>query len=135
MPAQIPAELLDLFQKPAFAHLATLMPDGTPHVTPVWVDYDGEHVLVNTPQGTRKDRNMQARPPVALSILDPDFPYRYLAVRGRVVASTEVGALEHIDKQAQRYTGSSYRGKPGPRRLHKIAVEWASSLGPPRKKG
>jgi PPOX class probable F420-dependent enzyme len=74
MSEPIPEEYTDLFEKRAFAHLATLLPHGTPHVTPVWVDYDGEHLLVNTPQGTRKDRNMQEQPHVALSIQDPENP-------------------------------------------------------------
>lgn len=130
MTKPIPADMLDLFEKRSFAHLATLMPDGTPHVTPVWVDHDGEHVLVNTPQGTRKDRNMRARPHVALSILDPDSPYRYLAVRGRVVASDAEGAWEHINRQSRRYTGEDYPGPEGPRHLHRIAVDWAYGGGP-----
>lgn len=129
MLVKIPTAMLDLFVKPAFAHIATLMPDGSPHVTPVWVDYNGEHLLVNTPQGTRKDRNMRARSQVALSIMDPDNPYRYLAVRGRVIESTEQDAFEHIKALAERYTGGVYRGRPGPRRVHKIAVDWIFSLG------
>jgi predicted pyridoxine 5'-phosphate oxidase superfamily flavin-nucleotide-binding protein len=75
----IPSSHADLFKKKAFAHLATLMPDGQPQVTPVWVDYDGHHVIINTAQGRQKDKN--------LSIIDPENPYRYLEVRGRVAAS------------------------------------------------
>ena len=63
--------------------LATLMPDGQPQVTPVWVDYDGRHVLINTAEGRQKDKNLQRDKRVALSILDPDNPYKYLEVRGR----------------------------------------------------
>jgi PPOX class probable F420-dependent enzyme len=124
---------MDLFEKRAFAHLDTLLPDRTPHVTPVWVDYDGEHLLVNTPQGNRKDRNKQERPHIALSIQDPENPYRYLAVRGRVVASTDEGAREHIEKLAQRYTGAKYQGPPGPRHLHKIAPERVFGLSRSRR--
>lgn len=101
----IPEKYKDLFQKKAFANLATVMPDGTPQVTPVWVDYDGTHVLVNSARGRRKDKNMERNPAVALSILDPDNPYRYLEVRGRVVDITEEGADEHIDKMAKKYMG------------------------------
>src|SRR5258708_7856034 len=98
MAGVIPENYLDLFDKKAFAHVATLMPDGTPQVTPVWVDYDGEHILINSARGRRKDKNMESNPAVALSIQDPDNPYRYLEVRGPVVEITEAGASAHIDK-------------------------------------
>lgn len=102
---RIPEKYLDLFQKRSFAHLATVMPDGTPQVTPVWVDYDGEYVLVNTAKGRQKARNVERDAKVALDILDPDNPYRWLAVRGQVAEVTEEGADDHIDKLAQRYKG------------------------------
>ena len=105
MTAIIPPELADLFQKKALAHLATVMPDGTPQVTPVWVDYDGRHVLVNSARGRQKDRNMRANAAVALSLCDPDDPFRYLEVRGRVVEITERGADAHIDRLAHKYLG------------------------------
>jgi PPOX class probable F420-dependent enzyme len=82
MAGMIPDKFLDLFQKKAFASLATLMPDGSPQVTPVWVDFDGNHVIVNSARGRQKDKNMQRNAKVALSIIDPDNPYRYLEVRG-----------------------------------------------------
>ena len=103
---KIPKKYEDLFKKRAFGHLATLMPDGSPQVTPVWVDYDGEYVLVNTARGRQKDLNMERDPRVALEIQDPDNPYRYLQVRGRVVEVTEEGADQHIDKLAKKYTGN-----------------------------
>ncbi len=96
----------DLFQKRAFGHLATIMPDGSPQVTPVWVDYDGKYILVNTARGRQKDLNMRRNPRVAIEVLDPENPYRYLMVRGKVVEATEEGADEHIDKLAKKYTGS-----------------------------
>jgi len=103
MAATIAKELLDLFKKPAFANLATLNPDGSPQVTPVWVDFDGTHVIVNTARGRVKDRNLQREPRVALSILDPENPYRYLGIQGRVTEMTETGADAHIDKMAKKY--------------------------------
>jgi PPOX class probable F420-dependent enzyme len=103
MAATIPASHLDLFKKPAFASLATVNADGTPQVTPVWVDWDGTHVLVNTARGRVKDRNLQRDPRVALSIPDPENPYRYLGIQGRVVKMTEEGADAHIDKMAKKY--------------------------------
>jgi anthraniloyl-CoA monooxygenase len=99
----IPDEYLDLFQKKTFAHLATLMPDGTPQVTTVYVDYDGRHILVNSARGRIKDRNMAERRAVAIQIPDPDNPDRYLVVRGPVVEITENGADEHLDRLARRY--------------------------------
>jgi len=99
----IPAEFLDLFQKKTFAHLATLMADGTPHVTSVYVDYDGQHILINSARGRQKDINMEKRRHVAIEIPDPDNPNRFLAVRGQVVEVTEQGADEHLDRLAQRY--------------------------------
>jgi PPOX class probable F420-dependent enzyme len=99
----IPAEFLDLFQKKTFAHLATLMADGTPHVTSVYVDYDGQHILINSARGRQKDINMEKRRHVAIEIPDPDNPNRFLAVRGPIVEITEQGADEHLDRLAQRY--------------------------------
>jgi PPOX class probable F420-dependent enzyme len=117
MAAVIPAAFVDLFQKKALAHLATLMPDGSPQVTPVWVEYDGRHVLVNSARGRQKDRNMRANAAVALSISDPDNPYRYLEVRGRVVEITEQGADAHIDKLAKKYLGVERYPYRGPREV------------------
>jgi PPOX class probable F420-dependent enzyme len=80
-----------------------MMADGTPHVTSVYVDWDGKHVLVNSARGRVKDRNMQERPNVALQIPDPDNSDRYISIRGRVVEITEEGAEEHLNKLSQRY--------------------------------
>jgi PPOX class probable F420-dependent enzyme len=132
MAGVIPEKYTDLFQKKAFANLATLMPDGTPQVTPVWVDYDGEHVLVNSARGRRKDKNMEANRAVALSIQDPDNPYRYLEVRGRVEEITEEGADKHIDKMAKKYLDlDKYPNRqPGEVRvLYKIKPEHTSRMG------
>ena len=105
MKDSIPKSHRDLFSRKAFGNLATLMPDGRPHVTPVWVDYQDSLVMVNSARGRQKDRNMRREPSVALSIQDPDDPYRYLAVLGVVVEMTERGADQHIDKLAKRYLG------------------------------
>ncbi|MBI3650357.1 MAG: PPOX class F420-dependent oxidoreductase [Acidobacteria bacterium] len=105
MATVIPEKYKDLFDKKAFANLATVMPDGSPQVTPVWVDYDGAYVLVNSARGRQKDKNMKTHATVALSILDPENPYRYLEVRGTVAEITEEGAAQHIDKMAKKYMG------------------------------
>ena len=103
--SSIPSKFLDLFQKPAFASLATLNEDGSPQVTPVWCDFDGTNIVVNTARGRVKDRNLKREPRVALSVLDPDNPYRYLGIQGRVTEMTEKGADAHIDKMAKKYLG------------------------------
>jgi len=115
MTAAIPEAFLDLFQKRAFAHFATVMADGTPQITPVWVDYDGEYVLVNSRVGRTKNRNVQDRPAVAIEISDPDNPYRYLMIRGTVVTVETQPDTAHIDSLAKRYLGLDRYpwGQPG----------------------
>jgi PPOX class probable F420-dependent enzyme len=115
MAVEIPERFLDLLEKRAFANLLTLMADGSPQVTPVWVDFDGARVIVNSARGRQKDRNIKRNPSVALAISDPGNPYRYLEVRGRVVEITEDGASEHIDRMAKKYLGvDKYPGRaPG----------------------
>jgi PPOX class probable F420-dependent enzyme len=102
----IPEKYLDLFtSKKALASLATLMPDGSPQVTPVWFDYEGSKIRVNTARGRVKARNMTVGSRVALAILDPDNPYRYVQVRGTVASLTEEGADAHVDALAKKYLG------------------------------
>ncbi|HVQ77172.1 MAG TPA: PPOX class F420-dependent oxidoreductase [Candidatus Binatia bacterium] len=102
----IPESFDDILkQKKAFASLATVGADGSPQVTPVWFDYDGGLIRFNTARGRVKDRNLAAKPTVALAIVDPDNPYRYLQVRGPIVEVTETGADAHIDSLAKKYLG------------------------------
>lgn len=133
MTVKIPEDFLDLLtEKRAFAHLATVMHDGSPQVTPVWVDYDGTHVLVNSAKGRLKDTNMEERPSVAVEISDPDNPYRFLAMRGKVTGIIEDGAVDHIDKLAKKYLGlDEYPNKSASetRRIYKIEVEKAFGNG------
>ena len=128
--AEIPKNFQDLFRKKSFAHLATTMADGRPQVTPVWIDFDGQHILVNSATARVKDKNMRRDKRVALSIPDPDNPYRYIAVLGEVVAITQDGADTHIDQLAQRYLGKvkyPYR-RPGEARvIYKIRPEKVST--------
>lgn len=128
----IPASHLDLFKKQAFAHLATLMPGGQPQVTPVWVDYDGHQIVINTAEGRQKDKNLQRDARVALSIIDPDNPYRYLEVRGRVVERTHDGADQHIDAMAKKYLGQDrypFRKEGEVRVIYKVKPEHTTSMG------
>ncbi len=102
----IPENYLDLLQqKKAFASLATVMPDGSPQVTPVWFDFTDGRIRVNTAKGRVKARNMHQGSPVALSIMDPDNPYRHIQVRGRVERVSENGADAHINSLAKKYLG------------------------------
>ncbi len=126
MPAEIPTEYRDLFTKPAFASLATLMPDGTPQVTPVWCDLQEGLIIINSAKGRQKDRNLRRDPRVGLSIQDPGNPYRYLQVRGRVVEITEKGADDHIDRMAKKYLNQDrypYRQPTEVRVMYKIRPE------------
>jgi PPOX class probable F420-dependent enzyme len=128
----IPEKYLDLLKKPAFANLGTIMRDGSPQVTPVWVDFDGKYVRVNSALGRVKDKNMRRDPRVSLSIQDPENPYRYLEIRGKVEEITQNGADDHINKLSQKYLGKPeypYR-KPGEVRvLYKIAPQKINSMG------
>jgi PPOX class probable F420-dependent enzyme len=132
MPEAIPEKYRDLFQKRAFASLGTIMPDGRPQVTPVWCDFDGEHVIFNSAKGRQKDKNVRRDPRVALAIIDPENPYRYLEIRGRVVEITEDGASAHIDKMAKKYLGvDKYPyGQPGEVRvIYKVTPEHTTVMG------
>ncbi|HEV8308050.1 MAG TPA: PPOX class F420-dependent oxidoreductase [Methylomirabilota bacterium] len=132
MAATIPDTFKDLFQKKAFASLATVMADGSPQVTPVWCDFDGSHIRINSARGRVKDRNMRRNPKVALAVLDPDNPYRHLAVQGRVVEVTEQGADAHIDALAKKYLGQDrypFRRPGEVRVIYKIAPDRVASMG------
>ena len=132
MSAEIPEQYRDLFDKKAFASLATIMPNGQPQVTPVWCDFDGSYVIVNSAKGRRKDRNMRRNPRVSLAISDPDNPYRYLEVRGTVVEITEDGADDHIDSMAKKYMGVDkypYRQPGEVRVVYKIEPQKFSFMG------
>ena len=132
MSQSIPDKYRDLFTKRAFASLATLMPDGSPQVTPVWVDLEGDLVLVNTARGRQKEKNMRRDPRVAMAIIDPENPYRYLEIRGRVAEITEEGADAHIDKMAKKYLGADkypYRQPSETRVIFKIQPERVNTMG------
>ncbi len=121
MAERIPEKYNDLLRDEtrAFAVLATVMKNGSPQATPVWFNTDGEFILINTAKGRVKDRNMRARSKVALAIIDPKDPYRYLQIRGRVVGITEQGAKAHIDTLSKKYTGND---RYQPRRPDEVRV-------------
>ena len=106
--AVVPASHADLLERPVLAHVATIGPAGEPQNNPVWFGWDGEYLRFSQTTGRQKYRNVASEPRVALSIVDPQNPYRYLEVRGKIVESTEEGAVEHIESLSQRYTGKPY---------------------------
>jgi PPOX class probable F420-dependent enzyme len=93
----------EMFRAKNFGHLATLMPDGSPQVSVVWVDVDGDTIVVNTAEGRVKTENMRRDPRVAMSITDHADPYTRLVIRGTVVEMTHEGAADHIDMLAKKY--------------------------------
>ena len=130
----IPESFADLFERETFANFATVMADGTPQVTPVWIDRDDEgHLLVNTARGRQKERNVERDPKVGVCVMDPDDPYRYVSVRGEVVEVTEEGAVEHIDELARRYMDveeyPNHGEESGPRVIVRIRPDRVTTSG------
>jgi len=101
-------EAVEIIEGRNFAYLATSMPDGSPHVSPVWIDRDGETLLVNTVPGRIKQKNIARDPRVAISMTQEKNPYRHLFIRGKVIEQTEQGALDHINRLARKYLGKDY---------------------------
>ena len=125
-------ELLALLRQPSSCYIATTMADCSPQLTQTWVDTDGEHVLINSVRGYLKLKNIERDPRVAVAIADPGNPSRYFQVRGRVVAVTTDGAVDHIEMLAQRYLGTPYPWYGGRDQVRVILViepEKISSMG------
>jgi PPOX class probable F420-dependent enzyme len=130
----IPEKFTDLVseKKKSFANLATVMPDGSPQVTPVWFDMAGGRIRINTARGRVKERNMKKGSRVALSIMDPENPYRYMQIRGTVVNVTEQGADQHIDSLAKKYLGQDkypFRTPGEVRVIYEIEPTSVSTMG------
>src|SRR5687767_9979209 len=119
MAAQLTDMARKIIEAKNLAHFVTLMKDGSPQVTPVWVDHDGTHVLINTAEGRQKPKNLARDSRVAMSIVDNDNQYQYVQIRGKVVEVTREGAWEHINKMARKYRGrdSRYPERPGEQRI------------------
>lgn len=129
---KIPQSYIDLLQdeKKAFVVLSTLMSDGAPQATPVWFNTEHGFILINSAKGRTKDKNMRRCPQVALVILDPQNPYRYIQVRGRVIEVTAQGADAHINQLSQKYTGHAYPLNPDEIRVkYKILPEFVTVSG------
>lgn len=131
---KIPESHSDLLgdESPAYADLATIMQDGTPQLTPVWFNTDGEYILINSAKGRVKDKNMRSRPQVALVIHDPKNPFRYIQVRGKITEINGEGARQHIDDLALKYTGKAGFTLNDPnevRLIYKLLPEKVQVLG------
>ena len=129
----VPEKFLPVLKdKKAFAHLATVMPDGSPQVTPVWFFYQDGKFIVNTARGRVKDKNMTKNARVALSITDPDNPYAHIAVRGKIARITEEGADASIDALAKKYLGQDkypFRQPGEVRVIYEIEPTSVSAMG------
>jgi PPOX class probable F420-dependent enzyme len=113
MAEKLSDDQIALLREPVLAHIATVMADGSPQVTPVWIDTDGEAVIFNTAKGRAKYNNLVRNPKVAISVADPSDHYRTVVVRG-TAEMTEAGADAHIDMLARKYTGEEYKNRtPG----------------------
>jgi PPOX class probable F420-dependent enzyme len=116
----LPDSVKKLIEQKAYANVATLMPDGSPHVTQTWVDHEGDNiVLINTFEGSQKHRNAERNPKIGLDIVDPSNPYHMAVIRGRVKEITFEGAEDHIDRMAKKYRGTEKyeMRQPGMRRV------------------
>lgn len=129
----IPAEYISLLGNGNIVSLATLMPDGQPQVNPVWCAYDGTHILINSAQGRRKDKNMRERPQATVLAVDPNDPFHWIEVRASVVEITTDGAEEQIDQLAQIYLGQEkypWRGPGEVRVIYKLKPERVVTFNP-----
>jgi len=105
-PLPIPDKFSDLLERPIVVNLVTVMPDGQPQATPVWADYDGTYVRVNTARGRQKDKNMKVGAKVTVLVIDPNDDGRWMEIRGQVAVETEEGAVEHINSLSAKYGGN-----------------------------
>ena len=101
--AELSDDTREILEKKTFVHVGTLMGDGAPHVSPVWVTVDGNDILFNTSEGRLKERNLGRDPRIALSAIDPDNPYHSVLIRGRVTEVTTDGADDNINMLAKKY--------------------------------
>lgn len=129
---EIPEKYKDILHSKALAMLATVNADGTPQVTPVWFDFDGQHIIFNTARGRQKDKNLQRNPRVAVTIVDPGNAYRYVQVRGAIVDVSESGANDVINRLAKKYLGKDVYpwGNPDEVRVtYKVRPDRVQTMG------
>jgi PPOX class probable F420-dependent enzyme len=132
MPQPISPGFRRLLGEPSYCQLATLMPDGSPHITQVWVETDGEHISINTIEGSQKEKNVRRDPRVAVNVVDPTNAWRIAMVRGQVVEVTTEGAVRQIDRLAKKYLDEETYPFHRPDRVRttlKIAPEKINEIG------
>jgi PPOX class probable F420-dependent enzyme len=127
-------EAIEVIEGKNFAYFATLMADGSPHISPVWIDRDGDTLLINTVPGRVKQKNVSRDPRVAISIIQEKTPYRHLFIRGRVIEQTREGALDHINHLARKYLGKDYPWNDKNRIILRIKPEYVRMVSGDRKK-
>ncbi|HET6780766.1 MAG TPA: PPOX class F420-dependent oxidoreductase [bacterium] len=122
---ELPGPIKAFLQKPLFAVLATISPSGRPQATPVWYLHESDHILINTSEGRKKLQNLKANPRVALTIVDPDDPYRYVQIQGKVVKFDREHGARDIDRLSMRYRGKAHRYLPadGPEKRVSILIQ------------
>jgi len=123
---EIDDSVIQLLTGKNFAFIATLMKDGSPQITPTWIDFDGNSILINTAEGRVKQKNVSRDPHVAISIVDQNNPYNMVTIRGKVIEQTSSGADDHIDKLAKRYLGVDkypFRSQEEKRMILKVQPE------------
>jgi PPOX class probable F420-dependent enzyme len=128
MSATIPEEVRDLFDEPALAHVSYLNRKGQLVTFPMWVDFDGEHILVSSPLGSRKGKSLRERPQVAVSMVSTTNPWHWLSISGRVVDIQPDENLALIDRMSQKYTSKKYERRT-PREIFTVAIDRVSSSG------
>ena len=128
MPVTIPEDLRDLFEEPALAHFSYLNKRGQIVTFPMWVDVDGEHLLVSSPVGSRKGKALRERPDVAVSIVSNNNRWHWISISGRVIDIQPDDNLEFIDRMAQKYTGKAYERRT-PREVFTVEIDRISHSG------
>lgn len=129
MAAQVPETLAPLLSSTVLATLATVRSDGAPAIAHVWVDYVDGHILTSSPLGSRKGRNIRAEPRVAMDVVDPADPWRYLQLRGHVVEIRPDDDLLFIDRLSRRYRGVDYAVRDEAREIYVIEIDQVKAAG------
>ena len=121
-------EAIGIIEGKNFAYLATSMADGSPHVSPVWIDRDGDTILINTVPGRVKQKNVSRDPRVTINVVQENRNYRYLFIRGRVIEQTREGALDHVNRLARKYLGKDYPWDDRNRIILRIKPEYVKMV-------
>jgi PPOX class probable F420-dependent enzyme len=129
---QLTEQLVTLLKQPSLCYLATTMPAGSPQLTQTWVDTDGEQIWINSVPTHQKVRNVRRDPRVAVAVSDPKNPGFFIQLRGRVVELATQGAVDHIEKLSQKYTGKPYPWYGGRDQERVILKIEADSISSPR---